>query len=355
MFASPQFFICISTHLSTMPIDTEDYNDMRKIILPFTINVEAKAYQYSAYALGAIKASLTDSHLWAAGKFLSIYFESNNQLHMYDADFWSINEGITTQSSITINLAAMCLSRSELLEVVKHKIIDGNYIVGMFDEFYIPRKISYGKRHYFHDYLLYGFDESQQILKAAGYLDNARYDVYDIPYDAYLDSITLCDTDEVTLYFRYVDNQYVPTLPIADIRCKLEDILLSKPNLPHYKGELEKTFGIAGMKLFQRYITDFNQDKLDLRNSRTYTEYFQYMYSRLQVLALTGYLDEDNWISNYYRDLVKPSLLIHNMCVKYNVYRNEEVLTHASDMIHTVNMREIDYIKRLLEKLDSTL
>ena len=192
-------------------------------------------------------------------------------------------------------------------------------------------------------------------MKAAGYLDNARYDIYDIPYDAYCDSITLCDTDEVTLYFHYVDNQYAPTLPIADIRCKLEDILLSKPNLPHYEGESEKIYGIAGMKLFQRYLMDFSQDKLDLRNSRTYTEYFQYMYSRLQVLAHAGYLGDDNWISNYYNDLVKPSLLIHNMCVKYNIRRNKEVLTHAGDMIQTVNMREIDYIKRLIEKLDSML
>ena len=328
---------------------------MSKIILPFTTNVEAKAYQYSAYALGAIKASLTDSHLWAAGKFLSIYFESNNQLHIYDADFWSMNEGITTQSRITINRNSMCLSRSELLEVVKNKIAEGNYIVGMFDEFYIPRKKAYGKHHYFHDYLIYGFDESQQVLKAAGYLDNARYDVYDIPYDAYLDSVILCDTDEVTLYFRYVDNQYVPTLPITNIRCKLEDILLSKPNLPHYQGESEKTYGIAGLNLFQRHIKDFNQEKLDLRNSRTYTEYFQYMYSRLQVLAHAGYLGNDNRINDYYNDLVKPSLLIHNMCVKYNICRNKEVLTRAGDMIQLVNMREIDYIKCLIEKLDSTL
>lgn len=325
---------------------------MSMTILPFTTNVEAKAYQYSAYALGAIKASLTDSHLWAAGKFLSIYFESNSHLHMYDADFWSINEGITTQSSITINRTTMRLSRSELLEVVEHKIRDGNYIVGMFDEFYIPRKKSYRKQHYFHDYLIYGFDESQQVLKAAGYLDNARYDIYDIPYDAYCDSIMLCDTDEVTLYFHYVDNQYAPTLPIADIRCKLEDILLSKPNLPHYEGESEKIYGIAGMKLFQRYIMDFSQDKLDLRNSRTYTEYFQYMYSRLQVLAHAGYLGDDNWINDYYNDLVKPSLIIHNMCVKYNICKNKEVLTRAGDMIQLVNMREIDYIKRLMEKLD---
>ena len=118
---------------------------MSKIFLPFTTNVEAKAYQYSAYALGAIKASLHDSHLWTAGKFLSVYFESNDQLHMYDDDFWSINDGITKQSSITIKRANTSLSRYELLDVLKGKIRTGNYIVGMFDEYFIPQKKAYGK------------------------------------------------------------------------------------------------------------------------------------------------------------------------------------------------------------------
>ena len=328
---------------------------MSKIFLPFTTNVEAKAYQYSAYALGAIKASLHDSHLWTAGKFLSVYFESNDQLHMYDDDFWSINDGITKQSSITIKRANTSLSRYELLDVLKGKIRTGNYIVGMFDEYFIPQKKAYGKFNFFHDYLIYGFDDSQQVFKAAGYLANARYDVYDIPYGAYWDSIMLCDADEITIYFHYVDNQYVPMLPIIDIRCKLEEFLLSKPNLPHHIGESEKTYGIDGLKLFQEYVTDFNQEKLDLRNSRSYAEYFRYMYSRLQTLVCVGFLNNDNWIKKYYDDLVKPSLVIHNLCIKYNICRNKGVLLSAGKMIQDVNMQEIDYLKQLIEKLDKKL
>lgn len=328
---------------------------MGKIILPFTTNVEAKAYQYSAFALGAIKTSLTDSHLWATGKFLTVYFERNNQLHMYDADFWSISEGITTQSNITINRNTMRFSRTELLEIIQEKIRAGNYVVGVFDEYYIPQKNACGNFHYFHDYLIYGFDESQRVFKAAGYLINARYDIYDIPYDAYLDSITLCDADEVTLYFHYVDNQFTPTLQIADICCKLEDFLLSRPNLPPHMGESEKTYGISGLRLFQRYIVDFNHERLDLRNSRTYTEYFQYMHSRLKVLANMGYLGDNNWVADYYNNLVKPSLLIHNMCIKYGVCRNKEILKRAGDMIHINNLRERDCLKRLIEELGATL
>ena len=325
---------------------------MNKIILPFTTNVEAKAYQYSAHALGAIKASLKNSHLWAAGKFLSVYFESNNQLHMYDADFWSINEGITTQECMVINPSANDSFRKDLLEFIKNKIRGGSYIVGMYDEYYIPKKKAYQEYHFLHDYLVYGFDDTKNVLKSAGYLSNSRYEAYEIPYEAYIDSITLCDCDEIPLYYRYVDNQYVPKLAITDICNKFECFLSSKDDLPLQQGGTERIYGISGLNTFQRYIAEYSQEELDLRNSRSYTEYFQYMYSRLQTLSSTGYLCDDTLIREYYNRIVKPSLTIHNMCIKYNVCGNKDILLRAGEIIQTINHQEVNYITLLLDKLE---
>ena len=326
---------------------------MSKVILPFTTDVEDKAYQYSAHALGAIKTSINNSNLWAAGKLLSIYFESNNQLHMNDADLWSINEGLTTQELKILNPSLNIGARSDLLNLIKHKISIGNYIVGMYDEYFIPNKDTYLKSHFLHDYLLYGFDDSQEVFKSAGYVANTKYEYFDIPYSAYIDSITLCDCAEIPLYFRYVHNQFMPELDFGNICEKLEDILLSRDNLPRQEGEPARIYGIAGLECYQKYIANFKYEKLDLRNSRSYMEYFQYMYLRLQALTDANYLCDRTFVDQYYTHMVQPSVMIYNMCLKYNICGNPEIVLRIGEYIEILNKRETQNIKVLLDKLDS--
>lgn len=324
---------------------------MSNIILPFTTDVEAKAYQYSAHALGAIKANLTNSHLWAAGKFLSLYFESNNQLHMYDADMWSINEGVTTQQHIDITPSSNTAFRSELLELVKGKIQAGNYIVGMYDEYFIPKKSAYLKYHFLHDYLIFGFNDAQKVFKSAGYLASHKYEAYDIPYNAYIDSITLCDCHKIPLYFRYVHYQYTPKLQIASIYSHLESFLLSHDDLPRQPGGRKKAFGISGLECFQQYVTNYNQEIIDLRNSRSYMEYFQYMHSRLHALVCNGNLEKSTLMKDYYHNIVKPAKAVHNLCIKYNLCGDRDSLLRAGRLVDAINQREVENTKLLLDQL----
>lgn len=325
---------------------------MSKIVLPFTFDVEAKTYQYSAYELGAISANLNNSHLWAAGKYLSVYFESNDQLHMNDDDPWSINEGVTTKECMIIKPSTDNSHRKDLLGLIKDKLKTGTYVGGLFDEYFIPQKKPYQKYHHLHDYFLYGFDDSQRIFKAAGYLSNSKYDTYDIPYDAYIDSITIFDSNELPLYFHCVNNQYVPKLAITDICNKLEDFLLSHDNLPRQPGEPERIYGISGLMCFQQYVIDGNQEILDLRNTRSYMEYFHYMYFRLQVLARAGHLHDEAKIKEYYDYMVKPSAMVHNMCIKHNLCRDRKILLRASELISTLNVKEVSNVERLLTSLN---
>lgn len=325
---------------------------MSKILLPFTTDVEAKTYQYSAYELGAITESLNNSHLWAAGKYLSVYFENNDQLHMNDVDPWSVNEGVTTKECMTIKPSTDSSYRKDLLGTIKDKLKTGNYVTGMFDEYFIPQKRPYLKHHLFHDYFVYGFDDSQCVFKAAGYLSNSKYATYDISYDSYMDSITLFDCDEFPLYFHRVNKQYVPKLAITDICNKLEDFLMSRDNLPRQPDEPERIYGISGLRCFQQYIIDDKHEKLDLRNSRSFMEYFHYMYFRLQVLARTGHLHDDTLIEEYYNCMVKPSAMVHNMCIKYSICGDRKLRLRASELISTLNAKEVSNIECLLARLN---
>lgn len=324
---------------------------MRRTVLPFTTNVEAKTYQYSAHALGAITASINDAHLWASGKFLSVYFESNDQLHMNDADLWSISEGVTTQTFMNVRATALNSYRTELLGLIKDKISTGNYIVGMCDEYYIPQKKAFQRYHFFHDYLVYGYDDSLRVFKSAGYLSHAKYDYYDIPYDAYLDSITLHNRSEIPLYFRYVDDQYTPKFPLLEVCNKLEEFLLSHANLPYQAGEHNRAYGISGLRRFHEYIINGRYEKLDLRNSRSYMEYFHYMHFRLQTLASAGYLSNHTMINEYYDFMVKPAVMVHNMCIKHSLCGDHRLLLRAGEVIEKLNNQEVGNVERLLRCL----
>ena len=90
---------------------------------------------------------------------------------------------------------------------------------------------------------------------------------------------------------------------------------------------------------------------VDLKSSMTYMEYFQYMYSRMKTISNSGYLIDQHLLNYYYNDLVLPAKRIHNMCMKFNITGDKDLLSRTADLIQTLNRKEEENIKLLLDIL----
>ncbi len=57
---------------------------MNCFILPFTTDVEMKAYQNKAFPLGAIKATIKDYNTWLCNKLIDCAYYANGTLGSYN-------------------------------------------------------------------------------------------------------------------------------------------------------------------------------------------------------------------------------------------------------------------------------
>ncbi len=69
----------------------------------------------------------------------------------------SIDNYILTDCNININ------------QVITHSLMRDNYMVCHLDEFYVPSRPSYQKEHYFHENMIYGFDNNKKEYDILGY------------------------------------------------------------------------------------------------------------------------------------------------------------------------------------------
>lgn len=71
--------------------------------------------------------------------------------------------------SISLNVQA-----TNIVEELKKHLGNGYYILSLLDEFYIPCRSSFNRRHYMHGNLIFGFEDKQQFI-AAAYDDHSKY------------------------------------------------------------------------------------------------------------------------------------------------------------------------------------
>jgi len=76
---------------------------MGKCLLPFTIDVEIKAYHNKSFSLGIIKANIADYDVWLCNKLINCICDENNLIETIDDDLWSEKEGLTYIEFIYLN------------------------------------------------------------------------------------------------------------------------------------------------------------------------------------------------------------------------------------------------------------
>jgi hypothetical protein len=59
-----------------------------------------------------------------------------------------------------------------IMNCINHK----SYFYAAFDEFHVPHRPSYGNRHFYHDFMIYGYDSIQKEYMLLGYTDRRIFE-----------------------------------------------------------------------------------------------------------------------------------------------------------------------------------
>ncbi len=310
-------------------------------LLPFDLEPECRAYHNKAFELGIIKANLKEYDKWLSQKLINcvgIDDGENQYFEIMEEDIWELHQGLAERQTIYVDPDAFKKGFIDLIGLIQYMLQTRHYVIGFYNEYYIPGKEAYKKCDFWHDYVLFGYDDTTKIFNSAGYLKSHKYESFEIKYSDFLKSVYHIGADNVDLWFYKIKEDYEVEFNIERIVQNMSNYLCSvlKPN----ESTNKNCYGIAAWDMYAKYVLENQNGFLDLRFNRGFMEHKNIMLNRLKVLEEEGYIQHQELVSNYQREIVIPSNLVHNLCLKYNMTHDPALKIRIYDLVHDINRKE---------------
>ena len=302
-----------------------------------------------AFPLGIIKANLKNYNVWIASKYINCIY--GHQAHLFDIiddDIWCCRDGLTEIQTISIKPEVFSHNLIDLIGLIKFMLKSNYYLIGNFNEYYIPRKKPYKEFDFIHDYVLFGYNDSEAQLKSAGYIDTQKYEKFDIGYANYLESIYKMGSSRVDLCFYRINTDFEVKFDIELVAQHMKDYINSRCST---RDNNDYLYGISAWDMLAKYIQKNEKPFLDLRYTRVFMEHKSLMFSRLNVLLDKGYLHNKDMLEQYCVEIVEQARLIHHMCLKYNLSHNTDIVDRTYDIIKAINQKEYNLLRDVINSI----
>ena len=303
-----------------------------------------RAYQNIAFPLGIIKANIVDYDVWLCNRLINCSNE-NNLIEVIDDDLWSEKEGLANSELIYLEREEFNQNVPDILAKNKEVLEQGRYIIGNYDEFYAPGKESYQKRHFNHDYVIFGYDDEEGVFKSAAYMPDGKYQFFDITYEDYYNSITK-SIYGYWVYYRKIHKSYKPQVDILYIHKQLENYLLSRAD--DRVSDRQASFGMEVWERFKEHVQEVENSWLDNRYSRLYIEHKDIMLKRINKLHELGFFNDSTLTEEYYCNVYISARTVHYLFLKYNLTGDNRIRQRILDIIQKTNESEKCIIGRLI-------
>ena len=312
-------------------------------------------FHNTVFPLGAIKASIHDYDVWLCNKYINCIYGNPEynpnywKLESYYTNRWFADGGTTHVQSMFLDADSYASKGIDIICFSKEMLKKQFYINGCWDEFYIKGKTGYQKEHFIHDYIIFGYDDENNIFKSAAYQTTGKYDYYDIDYDDFYNGIVESGKECPEVFYARINKKLKPVINIYAIKEFLIRYIDSKnePLIQHLQGY----FGVKAWEKFEEYVQLIGEKDLDLRFSRVYMEHRAVMYKRIRTLWEFGYLKDGNLQEIYYKNVYLPATRVHSLFLKYDLSKTVETRLKIQEMIHKTNMTEVKIINKLIENI----
>ena len=315
-----------------------------KYILPFDIEAPSIAYHNKAFPLGIMKANLPDFDTWICNKRInSIYETDKNCYNLYDDDIWSYKDKITTPQSFHITPKIFLCPSFDIVGIVKDMVNQGNYVFGQYNELYVPSKSAYQKYDFVHDYLIFGYDDENHVFKSAGYLSNQKYELFDLKYDDYLNSVKYFCFSRMAIYFHQIDCSVKSVIDMACIKTQIMDYLMSRKSVNHTN--TADQYGVSVWKGLASRIVSIDGEQLDIRAFRAFMEHKSIMLHRLRKLSELGFIPDHS--DTYNENVASKASIVYALSLKHNATHKANLLMDIASKIDEICLHE----EQLLSKI----
>lgn len=240
----------------------------------------------------------------------------------------------------------------EMIKISKAMLDSDYYIVyDTVDDYYVEGKSFYGERHFYHDGLILGYDNSDDTFTMAAYDRTWNYRIFKTPQEGF--KTALFKSWERKQYPRFVASKPLKKpemLNLNFIASELEKYINSDFDLYPINGD-NQISGIVSQEytiIYLKMLIDgkIEYAKLDWRIMRMLWEHKKCMYDRIN--AIEDYLGISHSISEEYKRIVNDSNVIRLQYVKCQFKKNDDLLLAIAKKLENINKIEKQLISRII-------
>jgi hypothetical protein len=245
------------------------------------------------------------------------------------------------------------------------KCIDHNhYIYTVFDRYYVPVSVSYGKQHQLHDSLVFGYDLEQEEFHIADFFEEYKFER--LPFSQVESAFREAQpkgyhfTKNVELIT--LNPNYTPIFDLDLVIHSLKNYCLSRHDqmnsyLSSYSVHVSPEDNVYGLDVYDTLIAFLtNSTNIGYQFFRPLHLLWHHKKNVLQTinyLQISGILDKNQYISLYedYSDIEKRMLINRNLMIKYTATKNQSHFDAVIKSLAELSSTEKTIIERLLYQL----
>lgn len=334
---------------------------MNKKVLPLENNTWIQTYHIRNYELGLLQ----DKTPWIFSKYINCYYDAKARgkfNHCTPEGRYFAKSKVFLIQKFRFDKSILSFDIIDFIQWAKDLINHGWYIMGYYDEYYIPSKSAYNKYHFRHTLLIYGYDDQHQMFEAIGYTKDRKYKSHPISYEEFLSAIKIeFDRNKEEFVKENIDKlefeafklnpEYKFDFNLKEIYQSIKDYINSEENGCRNQKGLK--YGINCEKEFINYIRNHKEGPIDERYSRFFMELKELMVRRLNYLYAEGIISDA--ILEKYKKICDKQKTIHALFIKYNITHNRELIVNMAEKMAGIIEDELKLLPEINDQIYSCL
>lgn len=334
-----------------------------KTILPLVTDTWIQTYHIRNFELGLLQTYTP----WIYSKYINCYYDPTADgrfNHCMPSGRYFESEKVFYIQKFKFDKSIYSLDFFDFIRWAEQLLGNSWYIIGYFDEYYIPVKESYRVRHFRHTMMIYGYDDQERIFFAIGYTKDRKYKPHTLTYDEYLNAIKWYvdnnseehksfDIDKVEFEAIKINPKYKFIFDLKEVYISIRDYI----NSVNTKNRTQKNliYGIDCENEFKNYIiiSGYDDQYLDERYSRFFMELKEVMVRRLEFLAHEKVISPE--LVELYSEISNMQRLVHLLFLKFNLTCKTDLLDHIVDKINVIIRLEREILPKIQSEIYSFL
>ena len=257
-------------------------------------------------------------------------------------DIWLSDHQVFIRNSFCDNPQSE--DKKSLINEIKKQIDDNYYINGLYDEFYDPNKWSFHIQHFPHDFLLTGYDDNEQAFTSFGYTNNKIFQKFRIHYNDFYNAVSSDSVDNKLFRMRINPNKEFNFNLLV-----FSDELYSyiKQPLVYFAEPINGFSGIASWNILFNHVkkTIKCNGLLNLSSFRFMLDHSFHLLCCLKYIKNQFEIIEEQCSS--YNSFCESVRTLFNLCIKYNVKKDREVLFRIQNQIQHLYNAEFNILNEV--------